>query len=55
MKEFLLEFEYNLNLYNEGNLTSEDFFKWICNKIIEYGGKLPVSNTIDPPDPDIHL
>jgi len=49
MKEFFSHFEKLLELYNEDNLTKEDFFKWFCDQIIKYGGKLPET------EPDINI
>jgi hypothetical protein len=47
MKEFQLHFEQLLMLYDEGNLTKEDFFKWMCDQVIKYGGKLPPIEPVD--------
>lgn len=47
MNEFLLHFQQLLQLYNEGNLTSDDFFKWICDQVEKYGGKLPPIDPVD--------
>lgn len=47
MNEFKLHFEELLLLYDEGNLTDDDFFKWILDQIIKYGGKLPPIEPVD--------
>jgi hypothetical protein len=41
MEELLKNFEIILQTYNDGDLTSDEFFKWFCDQIEKYGGKLP--------------
>lgn len=41
MEHLLKNFEEQLRLFNDGEITSDDFFNWVCKTITLYGGKLP--------------